>query len=41
MQALVIFAVAFFYARRHPHVEAEEETAAHDVDQMNKDLPFN
>ena len=38
---VVIFAIAFFYARQHPHVEAEEEAAAHDVDQMDKDLPFN
>ncbi len=38
---VVIFAIAFFYARQHPRVETEEEAAAHDVDQMEKDLPFN
>jgi YkoY family integral membrane protein len=35
---VVIFAIAFFYARKHPHVEHEEEAAAHKVDQMEKDL---
>ena len=31
---VVIFAIAFLYARRHPHVETEEETAAPDVDRL-------
>src|SRR5687767_2636988 len=35
---VVIFAIAFFYARKHPHVEHEEEAAAQKVDQMDKDL---
>jgi predicted tellurium resistance membrane protein TerC len=35
---VVIFAIAFFYARKHPHVEVEEEAAAHKVDQLEKDL---
>ena len=26
---VVIFAIAFFYARKHPHVEVDEEEAAH------------
>ena len=25
---VVIFAIAFFYARKHPHVEEDEEEAA-------------
>ena len=35
---VVIFAIAFFYARKHPHVESEEEAAAHKVDQMEDNL---
>lgn len=35
---VVIFAIAFFYARKHPHVEAEEETAAKKVDQLQDNL---
>jgi YkoY family integral membrane protein len=35
---VVIFAIAFFYARKHPHVEVGEEAAAHDVDQMDNNL---
>jgi hypothetical protein len=34
----VIFAIAFFYARKHPHVEDEEESAAKKVDLIGKDL---
>lgn len=35
---VVIFGIAFLYARQHPHTEVEEEAAAHKVDQMEKDL---
>ena len=35
---VVIFIIAFLYARRHPHVEVEEEAAAQDVDRLEKDL---
>jgi YkoY family integral membrane protein len=35
---VVIFAIAFFYARKHPRVEEEEEAAAKKIDQMDKDL---
>ena len=35
---VVIFAIAFFYARKHPHVEVDEEEAAHKVDQLDNDL---
>jgi predicted tellurium resistance membrane protein TerC len=35
---VVIFGIAFFYARKHPHVEVEEEAAAHNVDQMDNNL---
>jgi YkoY family integral membrane protein len=31
---VVIFAVAFWYARKHPRVEGEEEGAAKDVDEL-------
>jgi hypothetical protein len=37
----VIFAIAFFYARQHPHVEDGEEAAAQKVDQLDRELPFN
>ena len=35
---VVIFAIAFFYARKHPHVEPEEEAAAKKVDQLENNL---
>jgi YkoY family integral membrane protein len=35
---VVIFAIAFLYARRHPHVEREEEIAAQKVDQLENEL---
>ena len=35
---VVIFVIAFMYARRHPHVEVEEQQAATKVDRMEKDL---
>ena len=35
---VVIFAIAFFYARKHPHVEVDEEAAAKKVDQLENDL---
>jgi YkoY family integral membrane protein len=35
---VVIFAIAFFYARKHPSVEQGEEAAALQVDRMEKDL---
>jgi YkoY family integral membrane protein len=35
---VVIFAIAFLYARKHPHTEPEEEAAARDVDKLGKDL---
>ena len=35
---VVIFAIAFFYARKHPHVEIEEEEAAQKVDQLDNNL---
>jgi YkoY family integral membrane protein len=35
---VVIFAIAFLYARKHPHEEPEEESAARKVDQLEKDL---
>ena len=35
---VVIFAIAFLYARKHPSTEIGEEEAAHKVDQMEKDL---
>ena len=35
---VVIFAIAFFYARKHPHVELNEEDAARKVDQLENDL---
>jgi YkoY family integral membrane protein len=35
---VVIFAIAFFYARKHPHVEVEEEAAAKKVDQLEDNL---
>jgi YkoY family integral membrane protein len=31
---VVIFAIAFFYARKHPHVETDEEAAAKEADQL-------
>ena len=35
---VVIFGIAFLYARKHPHVEPEDEAAARKVDQMENDL---
>jgi predicted tellurium resistance membrane protein TerC len=35
---VVIFAIAFFYARRHPHIEDEEQTAAKRVDQLDVNM---
>jgi predicted tellurium resistance membrane protein TerC len=35
---VVIFAIAFLYARKHPHIEHEEEAAAKKVDQLENDL---
>ena len=35
---VVIFAIAFFYARKHPHVEVDEEAAAKKVDQLENNL---
>jgi YkoY family integral membrane protein len=35
---VVIFAIAFFYARRHPHVEPDDEEAAKSVDQLEGDI---
>ena len=35
---VVIFAIAFFYARKHPRVEADEEAAAKKVDQLENNL---
>ena len=35
---VVIFGIAFLYARKHPHEEPEEEAAARDVDKLERDL---
>ena len=35
---VVIFGIAFMYARKHPHQEPEEEAAARDVDKLENDL---
>jgi predicted tellurium resistance membrane protein TerC len=35
---VVIFAIAFFYARKHPKVESDEEQGAAKVDLLDKDL---
>ena len=35
---VVIFAIAFFYARKHPHTEEDEEEAAKSVDQLDDNL---
>jgi hypothetical protein len=35
---VVIFAIAFFYARKHPRIEPNEEEAAHRVDQLDRDV---
>ena len=35
---VVIFGIAFLYARKHPHEEPEEEAAARDVDKLENDL---
>jgi YkoY family integral membrane protein len=35
---VVIFSIAFLYARRHPHVEQEDEIAARQVDEMESKL---
>ena len=35
---VVIFGIAFLYARKHPHIEPEEEDAARKVDQLENDL---
>ncbi len=35
---VVIFGVAFLYARQHPRTEPEEEAAARDVDTLENDL---
>ena len=35
---VVIFAIAFLYARRHPHTEPAEQAAAQKVDQMENEL---
>jgi YkoY family integral membrane protein len=35
---VVIFGVAFLYARKHPRTEPEEEAAARDVDRLENDL---
>jgi predicted tellurium resistance membrane protein TerC len=35
---VVIFGIAFLYARRHPHLEPEEQHAAREVDKLENDL---
>jgi YkoY family integral membrane protein len=35
---VVIFAIAFFYARKHPHVTPADITAANTVEQLERDL---
>jgi len=35
---VVIFGIAFLYARKHPRVELSEEDAARDIDTLEKDL---
>lgn len=35
---VVIFGIAFLYARKHPRVELNEEDAARDVDKLENDL---
>jgi len=35
---VVIFGIAFLYARKHPHFEPEDEAAARKVDQLENDL---
>jgi YkoY family integral membrane protein len=35
---VVIFGIAFLYARKHPHEEPEEEDAARQVDRLENDL---
>jgi YkoY family integral membrane protein len=35
---VVIFVIAFMYARRHPHIEPEEEQAARDIDRLEGPL---
>jgi YkoY family integral membrane protein len=38
---VVIFGIAFLYARRHPHVERDDEVAAQKVDQLENELLYN
>jgi predicted tellurium resistance membrane protein TerC len=35
---VVIFGIAFMYARKHPHEEPEDEAAAREVDRLENDL---